>query len=102
VEKRETTCRVNERRSNLSAKQFPDRDPPDPHVFGPPGSGAISQRYRSGSFYHHALRLLRIRPRSGSVILPARLWIFLKLKENIILIVHYRTVWTASTCSRIL
>ncbi len=29
---------------------------PDPHVFGPPGSGSISQRYgsESGSFYHHA------------------------------------------------
>ncbi len=29
---------------------------PDPHVFGPPGSGTISQRYGSGSgsFYHHA------------------------------------------------
>jgi hypothetical protein len=26
---------------------------PDPHVFGPPGSGPISQRYGSGSFYHH-------------------------------------------------
>ncbi len=23
---------------------------PDPHVFGPPGSGSISQRYGSGSF----------------------------------------------------
>ncbi len=23
---------------------------PDPDVFGPPGSGSISQRYRSGSF----------------------------------------------------
>jgi hypothetical protein len=30
-------------------------DPPDPHVFGPPGSGYISQRYGSGSFYHQAL-----------------------------------------------
>jgi hypothetical protein len=31
-------------------------DPPDPHVFGPPGSGSTSQRYGSGSgsFYHHA------------------------------------------------
>jgi hypothetical protein len=37
-------------------------DPPDPHVFGPPGSGSgsISQMYGSGScsgsgsFYHHA------------------------------------------------
>jgi hypothetical protein len=29
-------------------------DPPDPHVFGPPGSGSTSQRYGSGSgsFYH--------------------------------------------------
>jgi hypothetical protein len=29
---------------------------PDPHVFGPPGSGSISQRYgsESGSFYHYA------------------------------------------------
>ena len=33
-----------------------DPDPPDPHVFGPPGSGSINQRYGSGSgsFYHHA------------------------------------------------
>jgi hypothetical protein len=33
---------------------------PDPHVFGPPGSGSTSQRYGSGSssgsgsFYYHA------------------------------------------------
>jgi hypothetical protein len=29
---------------------------PDPHVFGPPGSGSGStcQRYGSGSFYRHA------------------------------------------------
>jgi hypothetical protein len=38
----------------------PDPDPPDPHVFGPPGSGSrsTSQRYGSefgsGSFYYHA------------------------------------------------
>ncbi len=34
----------------------PDLDPPDPHVFGPPGSGSglINQRYGSGSFYHQA------------------------------------------------
>jgi hypothetical protein len=32
----------------------PDPDPPDPRVFGAPGSGSgsISQRYGSGSFYH--------------------------------------------------
>ncbi len=29
-------------------------EPPDPHVFGPPGSGSISQRYGSGSFYDQA------------------------------------------------
>jgi hypothetical protein len=34
----------------------PDPDLPDPHVFGPPGSGSTSQRYGSGSgsLYHHA------------------------------------------------
>jgi hypothetical protein len=26
----------------------PDPDPPDPHVFGPPGSGSTSQGYGSG------------------------------------------------------
>jgi hypothetical protein len=39
-----------------------DPDPPDPHIFGPPGSGSTSQMYRygsgscsgSGTFYHHA------------------------------------------------
>jgi hypothetical protein len=33
-----------------------DPDLPDPHVFGPPGSGSTSQRYGSGtgSFFHHA------------------------------------------------
>jgi hypothetical protein len=25
---------------------------PDPPVFGPPGSGSISQKYGSGSFFH--------------------------------------------------
>jgi hypothetical protein len=34
----------------------PNPDPPDPRVFGPPGSGSgsISKRYGSGSFYHLA------------------------------------------------
>jgi hypothetical protein len=38
----------------------PDLDPPDPHVFGPSGSGSTIQRYGSGSgsgsgsFYRHA------------------------------------------------
>ncbi len=34
----------------------PDTDPPDQHVFGPPGSGSTSKSYGSGSgtFYHHA------------------------------------------------
>ncbi len=32
-----------------------DPDPnPDPYVFVPPGSGSISQRHGSGSFYHNA------------------------------------------------
>ncbi len=32
----------------------PSPDPPDPHVFGRPGSGSTSQRYGSGSLYHQA------------------------------------------------
>ncbi len=30
-----------------------DPDPPDPHVFGTPGSGSNSQTFGSGSFNHH-------------------------------------------------
>ncbi len=53
-----------------------DPDPPDPHVFGPPGSGSISQRYGSGSgsFYHPAVR---------KILIPTALWLlldFLSLK----------------------
>jgi hypothetical protein len=34
-------------------------DPPDPQVFGPPGSGSINQRCGSGygSFYHQAKKV---------------------------------------------
>ncbi len=34
---------------NLLKISVRDPDPQDPHVFGPPRSGAISQRYGSGS-----------------------------------------------------
>jgi hypothetical protein len=44
--------------SSSVADPDPNPDPPDPRVFGPPGSGygSTSQRYGSGSgsFYHHA------------------------------------------------
>jgi hypothetical protein len=40
--------------SPILPDSVPDPDPPDPHVFGPPGSGSTCQRYGSGSFYHHA------------------------------------------------
>ncbi len=50
----------------------PDPDPPDPRVFGPPGSGSgsTSQRYGSGSFYHHA-KIVR------KTLIPPILWLFL-------------------------
>ncbi len=39
----------------------PDPDPSDPYVFGPPGSGSVSQRYKAGSgsgpFYHQAKKV---------------------------------------------
>jgi hypothetical protein len=43
-------------RGSMPLTSVPDLDPPDPHVFGPPGSGSTSQRdgSGSGSFYHHA------------------------------------------------
>jgi hypothetical protein len=48
--------------ARLVISSVADPDPPDPRVFGPPGSGSTSQRYGSGSvscsgsgsFYHHA------------------------------------------------
>jgi hypothetical protein len=41
-----------EKSSLTFSGSVPNPDPPDPHVFGPAGSGSISQRYGSGSFYH--------------------------------------------------
>ncbi len=40
----------------VSSVTDPNPDPPDPHVFGPPGSRSTSQRYGSGSgsFCHKA------------------------------------------------
>ncbi len=59
-----------------------DPDPPDPHVFGPPGSGSTSQRYGSGSgscsgsgsgsFYH-----LSSCKKSKKNLDPNNLWLFL-------------------------
>jgi hypothetical protein len=38
----------------------PDPDPPDSHVFGPPGSESTSQRYGSGSgFFYHQAKIVR-------------------------------------------
>jgi hypothetical protein len=42
----------------------PDPDPPDPHVFGPPGSVSVSKKYGSGSgsgsrSFNHAAKILR-------------------------------------------
>jgi hypothetical protein len=47
---------IREAQKHMDPTSVADPDPPDPHVFGPPGSGSTSQRYGSGSgpFYHHA------------------------------------------------
>ncbi len=45
-------CPVQVCKTNILFPSVPD--PPDPHVFGPPGSGSISQRYGSKSFYQQA------------------------------------------------
>ncbi len=59
------------------------RDPPDPHVFEPPGSGSISKRYGSGSgtgsFYQQA-KIVR------KPLIPTVLWLrldFLSLKNDV-------------------
>jgi hypothetical protein len=62
----------------------PNSDPTDPHIFGPPGSGSISQRYGSGSgsgfgsgsgsFYHHA-KIIR------KTLISLTLFDFLSLKN---------------------
>jgi hypothetical protein len=43
-------------RHHITFCRVADPDLPDPHVFGPPGSGSTSQRYGSGSgsCYNHA------------------------------------------------
>ncbi len=46
-----------------------DPDPPEPHVFGPPGSGSISQRYGFGSFCHHAKK-------ERKILILTILWLF--------------------------
>jgi hypothetical protein len=52
----EVRTSVPDQDPNQDPDPNPNPDPPDPHVFGPPrsGSGSTSQRYGSGSFYHHA------------------------------------------------
>jgi hypothetical protein len=63
----------------IYAPSVADPDP-NPHVFGPPGSGSISQRYGfgfgSGSFYRQA-KIIR------NTLIPTALWLlfdFLSLK----------------------
>ncbi len=67
----------NTRSSGAFNCSVADPDPPDPHVFGPPGSGSTSQRYGSGSgsgsgsFYHHHAKIVR------KTWIPTILWLFL-------------------------
>ncbi len=61
---------------NVGRSSVADPDPLDPHVFGPPGSGFISQRYGSESFYHQA-KIIR------KTLIPTAFWLlfyFLSLK----------------------
>jgi hypothetical protein len=46
------TSRLEDKNTKRSVPDpNPDPDPPDPHVFGPPRSGSISQLTGFGSFY---------------------------------------------------
>jgi hypothetical protein len=61
--------------AGIDSTSVPDSDPPDPHVFGPPGSGSTSQSYGSGSFYLQA----KINFDSYCFVTSFRLFIFEKL-----------------------
>jgi hypothetical protein len=71
---------VSARIKTSVADPNPDSDPPDPRVFGSPGSGSTNQRYGSGSgscsgsgsgsFYHHA-KIVR------KTLIPTMKWLFL-------------------------
>ncbi len=73
---------------------------PDPHVFGPHGSGYISQRYGSGSdsgsgsFYHHA-KIVR------KTLIPTILWLFfdfLSVKNDVNLpLKNNKAFWRSMT-----
>ncbi len=72
--RRSSTCSTSSPFTKVPVSSVPYPDPPDPHVFGPPGSGSGSttQRYGSGSgsFYHHA-KIER------KTLIPSILWLFL-------------------------
>ncbi len=73
-----TTCPgTHSQRNQYHRTSVADSDPPDPHVFGPPGSRSISQRYGSGSgsFYHHA-KIIR------KTLIPTIFWLFLTGSES--------------------
>jgi len=65
--------------ADFSSVPDPNPDPADPHVFGPPGSGSISQMYGSGSFYNQAKKVRK-------TLIPTDLWLsfdFLSLKNDL-------------------
>ncbi len=82
----------------------PDPDPPDSHVFGPPGSrsGSISQKCgsgsgsgsSSGSFYHHA-KIVR------KTLIPPILWLFLTFYLWKIMWMYIQKVISRKFCKKI-
>jgi hypothetical protein len=81
-----TASKKNSNKPNRNCKilssNVADPDPQDPYVFGPPGSGSISQKYgsrsRSGSFYHQAI--------ITKTLIPTLLWLlydFLSLENDV-------------------
>jgi hypothetical protein len=64
----------------LIVSSVADPDPLDPHVFGPPGSGSISQRYGCGSGYFYYKEKIVRKTLFSTVLL--RLFDFLSLKND--------------------
>jgi hypothetical protein len=74
----------------------PDPDPPDPHVFGPPGSGSISQRYGSGSFHHQAKIVRKILIPAYCFVTSFELFIF-GTDPRIRIRIHTKMSWIRNT-----
>ncbi len=85
-------------REKKSKKGHVTNSVPDPHVFGPPGSGSTSLRYGSGSgsgfFYHHA-KIVR------KTLISSILWLFLTFYLWKMMQMYFQKIISRKNCVKI-